>query len=188
MDAETRELLNGIVVYAEMLNNINMKFHRLIEENTENQFHENEQLFYEIISEIMRVLPIKKTQDGNAIAGPDIKSGILLFQTEIPFLLEDYQRLVNNEVYKKILLDMSTVRNKFMHEPHNIRASFYVGGKTSCSMGLYYKDRLCSVSTIKMTNIIYELNAIFDKLKRFFLEKTDGCGPGIAEFGRRAVG
>ena len=175
MDFETRELLNGIVVYADMMNNINTKFYKLIQENTEKAFHENEQLFYEIISEIIRVLPIHKSKDGKGIVGPNTTSGIMLLHPKITFLLEDYQRIVNNDAYEQILLDISYVRNKFIHEPHNIRATFYVGGKTSSSMGLYYKERLCSVSTIKLTNIIYELNIVFGKLKVFFIEKVDEC-------------
>lgn len=180
MDVTTKELLNGIAVYAKILDNINLKFHALIEENPEKQFHENEQLFYEIISELMRVFPVKKKKGSEEI-GLDSGSGILLLQAEVDFLFEDYQRILNNEINKLILQDMSMVRNKFIHEPHNISASFYVGGKTSCSMGLYYKDILCSVSTLKMTHIIYELNKVFDKLKTFFIEKVHECGEKYKE-------
>lgn len=135
MDVVTKETLNGIAVYAKILNDINLKFHALIEENTEKQFHENEQLFYEIISEIMRMIPLKKKRGSEEIVGLDSKSGILLLQTEVGFLLEDYQRIINSDINKMILQDMSIVRNKFIHEPHNINTAFYVGGKTSCSMG-----------------------------------------------------
>lgn len=129
---------------------------------------ENEQLFYEVISDILRILPVKKAK--NEIQGLDIKSGILLLSDEISFLQEDYRKIVDNEGYRKILCDMVDVRNKFIHEPHNIHAAFYVGGKTSCSMGLYYKETLCSVSTIKISYIVYELNKIFQKLKEYFGE------------------
>ena len=182
MDSVTKETLNGIAVYAKILNNINQKFHVLIEHNTEKQFRENEQLFYEIISELMRLLPIKKKWKSEEIEGLDLESGILLLRTEIDFLVEDYQRIVNNDLNKLILKDMSIVRNKFIHEPHNINAAFYVGGKTSCSMGLYYKDRLCSVNTLKLTNIIYELNKVFDKLKIFFAEKVNEYGETYKEY------
>ncbi len=182
MDNITKETLNGIAVYAKILNDINLKFHVLIEDNTEKLFHENEQLFYEIISEIMRMIPVKKKRGSEEIVGLDSKSGILLLQMEVSFLLEDYQRIINSDINKKILQDMSIVRNKFIHEPHNINAAFYVGGKTSCSMGLYYKDRLCSVSTFKLNNIIYELNKVFDKLKTFFAEKVDKCGEHYKEY------
>ncbi len=177
MDTATRELLNGIMVYAEIMNNTNIKFHELIEHNTDKQLHENEQLFYEIISEIMRLLPFKRISKEL-----DCKSGILLFGTKIPFLIQDYQRIIDNPVYKQILEDISIVRNKFIHEPHNIHAAFYVGGKTSCSMGLYYKTKLCSISTIKLTNIIFELNMMFEKLQKFFMEQADACGEEYKEY------
>ena len=182
MDIATKDTLNGIAVYAKILNDINLKFHVLIKGNIEKQFHENEQLFYEIISEIMRMIPLKKKRGSEEIVGLDSKSGILLLQTEVGFLLEDYQRIINSDINKMILQDMSIVRNKFIHEPHNINAAFYVGGKTSCSMGVYYKDRLCSVSTLKLNNIIYELNKIFDKLKIFFVEEVDKCEEQYKEY------
>lgn len=182
MDIVTKETLNGIVVYAKILNDINLKFHILIEDNIEKQFHENEQLFYEVISEIMRMIPIKKDKGSPQIVGLDSNSGILLLRTEVDFLLEEYQRIINNDIYRIILQDISIVRNKFIHEPHNVNAAFYVGGKTSCSMGVYYKDRLCSVSTLKLNNIIYELNTIFDKLKTFFSEEVDKCGEQYKEY------
>ena len=78
MDIITKETLNGIAVYAKILNDINLKFHVLMEDNTEKLFHENEQLFYEIISEIMRMIPVKKKRGSEEIVGLDSKSGILL--------------------------------------------------------------------------------------------------------------
>ena len=182
MDEETRELLNGIFVYAEILNHTNRMFQELINQNTEKQLNENERLFYEISSEIMRLIPIKKVRGVEGVLRIDTESGILLLKDDIPFLLEDYNRIIQNEKYVKILLDMSKIRNKFIHEPHNIQAGFYVGGKTSCSMGLSYKNELCSISTITITYIIYELNLIFEKLKELFLKKADECGDRYKEY------
>ena len=36
--------------------------------------------------------------------------------------------------------------------------AFIVGGDTSCSIGFYYKFELISISTMDITNIVYELN------------------------------
>lgn len=182
MNAVIRKTLDGIAVYAKILNDINLKFRELVEENTERQFQENEQLFFEIISEIMRMLPVKKKKGSEKIIGVDSESGVLLLQNEVDFLLADYQRIISSDINKLILKEMSIVRNKFIHEPHNINAAFYVGGKTSCSMGLYYKDRLCSVSSLKISRIICELNRVFDKLKTFFVEKVDECGEEYKEY------
>lgn len=182
MDETTRALLDGIFIYAEILNNTNMKFKELVEENTEKQLYENEQLFYEIISEIIRLFPLKKERGGTEIIGVDSNAGILLLETDIPFLLEDYKRIIDNNTYKKIMSDLSFVRNKFVHEPHNMRVGFYVGGKASCSMGIYYKNELCSISTIKISYIIYELNEVFEKLKIFWRDKVNNCGEEYKEY------
>ena len=102
-----------------------------------------------------------------------MKSGILLLQKDIPFLLEDYNRIIENEKYKKILVEMVDVRNKFVHEPHNMKACFYVGAKTSCTVGVYYVDVLCSLNTIKISYIVYELNKVFIKLRKYVLDEID---------------
>lgn len=182
MDEETRGLLNGIFVYAEILNHTNRMFQELISQNTEKQLNENERLFYEISSEVLRLIPIKKPRGEKGVLMLDTSSGVMLLKDKIPFLLEEYNRIVQNEKYAKILLDMSKIRNKFIHEPHNIQAGFYVGGKTSCSMGLSYKDELCTISTITITYIIYELNLVFEKLKELFLKKADECGDRYKEY------
>ena len=125
MDVETKKLLNGIFVYAEILNRINLKYHSLIRDNTEKRFHENEQLFYEIISEILRILPVKKMRGRGETTELDLNSGILLLRSDIEFLLNDFQKIVGNDINKRILKDMLLVRNKFIHEPHNISAAFW---------------------------------------------------------------
>ena len=68
---------------------------------------------------------------------------------------------------------MVDVRNKFTHEPHNMHACFCVGGKTSCAVGVYYENVLCSLSTIKISYILYELNKVFIKLKQYVLDGVD---------------
>ena len=171
MRSETKELLEGIIVYARLLDNVNKKFTELIKDNTKKEMYENEKLFYEIISEILRVFPLEKRNGG--IKGPDMKSGILLLEKDIPFLLEDYSRIIENKKHKKILVEMMDVRNKFTHEPHNMNACYYVGGKTSCTVGVYYKDVLCSLSTIKISYIVYELNKVFIKLRKYVLDEVD---------------
>lgn len=171
MEEQTRELLHAIFVYSKILNDANTKLHQLINTNTQNNINENEQLFYEIVSEIMRVLPVKK--ENGEIKGLNLKAGILLLSEKMSFVVEAYQQILERAEYKQILLEMTDVRNKFIHEPHNMHAAFYVGGETSCSMGIYYKDILCSISTIKISYIISELNKIFQELKMVFLELVD---------------
>lgn len=171
MHRDKRELFEGIIIYARLLDNVNKKFTELIKDNTKKEMYENEQLFYEIITEILRVFPLEKRNGG--IKGPDMKSGILLLEKDIPFLLEDYSRIIENKKHKKILVEMMEVRNKFTHEPHNMNACYYVGGKTSCTVGVYYKDVLCSLSTIKISYIVYELNKVFIKLRKYVLGEVD---------------
>lgn len=167
MNSETRELLNAIQVYVEILNGINVKLRNLIGKNTDNAMYEIEHLFYEICSDLMRVIPVR-TYNGNMVL--DLKSGILLLRDKIPFLEKEYSNLLEKEKYKDFLLSISFVRNKFIHEPHKLCASYSVGGSNSCFMGLYYEESLRTISTMEMIYLITELNLVYAKLKDFYVD------------------
>ena len=49
-------------------------------------------------------------------------------------------------------------------------------------MGLYYKDKLYSISTIWLTNIIYDINVIFIKLQKLCIQKMNACDPKYQEY------
>ena len=148
MDKEYRLFLEGVYPYFIILENLNVELQQLIRQNTENQPHENQELFYKICSDLIRLYPIKfaKNSDGSRAiekAYIDKTAGILLLSKYIPFLQDEFNRLLKEENCIVALSEILTIRNKYVHEPHNMRFSYYVGGATSCTIGMYYKDELC---------------------------------------------
>lgn len=186
MDEKIRELLDGLFIYLKILNEVNLKTNKLINQNIKNEPFGNEQLFYEISSEIIRLLPFRKrrgeTGEAKEIVRLDCSSGILLLKEGVPFLEEAYRAIIEDKGYKMILINLSNIRNKFVHEPHNMHFCYSVGAETSCSMGLYYKDSLWAVSTIDITYILYELNEIFDRVKKLYVEKAMEAGMKYMEY------
>ena len=67
------------------------------------------------------------------------------------------------------MLDLHTIRNKYTHEPHNMRFSFSTGGVSICSMGIYYKKKLLNISTISLSPLVYYLNKTFYQLRENIL-------------------
>ena len=60
--------------------------------------------------------------------------------------------------------------------------AYSVGGKNSYSIGMYYKDKLLTTSTITLTNIIFELNIIFEKIKKCYVEIVNSFGEKYKEY------
>lgn len=187
MEKESREFLEGVYPYFVILENLNINLQQLIRENTKNQPHENQELFYKICSDLIRLYPVKipKDSDKNWLyskARVDNRTGILLLSNYIPFLQDEYNRLLNEDKCVVALSEILTIRNKYVHEPHNMHFSYYIGGITSCTVGMYYKEELLSVSTIWLTNIICELNLIFEKIKDLYMDAISKCHDKYKEY------
>jgi len=166
--------------YFRMLATINENLNTLINTNIDRAPHENEELFYQLASELVRLLPCKFNYkyDGTidyTKTALDKKTGVLLLSAEVPFLLQKYEHIIANVKCSKALSAITRIRNKYEHEPHNIRFAFSVGGNTSCSLSLTYKTEYLTISTIYLSNIILELNRIFDEVKGYCLKELEGC-------------
>ena len=59
MESENRKFLNNLYPYFKMLDNINNDLTKVIRSNTDNDPYQNEELFYNITSELLRLLPYK---------------------------------------------------------------------------------------------------------------------------------
>lgn len=174
MDSK-KEFLNNIFVYYKMLDNIKLYLNKIINNNYDGDPYEVEEWFYHISSELMRLFPIEynKNKKINEISKSD---GILLLKEDIPFIADKFNKIYENEIYKNVFNNIMKIRNKFIHEPHNINYVFSVGSTTSCSMGLYYKDKLLNISTISIGCIVQYINKVFseiDKVVLKYLEEDD---------------
>ena len=179
MDEKTKELLEGVYPYFKILENVNIHLRELISKNIDNKPYDNTELFYYIATDITRLLPIKgyAWENGKKYCLPslDRRSGILLLSNKIDYLESEYKKFIENKKCRQALGYILTIRNKYVHQPHNLAFCFSVGGKTSCSMGIYFKDKLQSISTIWLTNIVRDLNRIFEKIRLQCLSDAENC-------------
>ncbi len=169
MEKENDLSLMNYYYYFKMLYNINVALTTIMDGDSTRSIYENEELFYIISSEMLRLLPYSysKVEDKFEL---DCKCGILLLPQTKMFVQEKYNKIICFEPLYKILKDILKIRNKFMHEPHNISCAFSIGGFSNCSMGLYYKKNLLSISTISLMPIVYYLNKVFSEIKKKIIE------------------
>ena len=164
MESETTKFLNNLYPYFKMLDNINKGLTKVIRSNKDNDPYQNEELFYNITSELLRLLPYKYNEKDKSII-LDNKSGILLLADKIDYIENKYKKILNYDRFHDVLKDIHKIRNKYIHEPHNISYAFSVGGTSICSMGLYYKNQLLSISSVSLAPIVYYLNKVFEMIK-----------------------
>ena len=169
MKNEIIKLMNDLYPYFKMLDNIDNYLTRIINDNMYNNPYQDVEIFYNITSELLRLLPYELGENGSFVL--DKKSGILLLRKKFNFIVEKYNKIIGFEPFFEILSDIKFIRNKYIHQPHNITYAFVVNAKTSCSFGLRYKSKLLSISSITISPIVYYLNQIFDRIKNEVLEK-----------------
>lgn len=177
MDNKTKEFLEGVFPYFKILDNINKNLTQLINNNVDNSPYENEELFYQISSDLIRIYPYRKFDKTIKIG-----TGILLLREYMPFLKDEYQSLLENDKCVQALNNILEIRNKYEHEPHNLRFAFSVGGKTSCSVSVHYKNKLLTLSTLWLTNIVYSLNKIFITIQDLYLQTIEECDSRYKEY------
>lgn len=167
MDTETKEYLSNLFTYMEIMDSINKKLNKLIKNNIKNSPEKNMSLFYDLVSEIMRIMPYSYNEKKDILHLKD--DGILLLKNKLSYIEQDYKTILKKKSLKKSLINIYNVRNKFTHEPHNLSFGFSVGGQTSYSIGIKYKDELQELSTIDLQVIVKELNLIYEKIKQEFI-------------------
>lgn len=172
------EFLNGLCPYFRMLDKINLLLLKSMNENTKLEPYQNEDIFYELVSELMRLLPYK-FDNGQIVLQND---GIVQLKERLDFIEKEYNEILMKSNYFDIFKNVWRIRNKFIHEPHNINFVMSVGGSSSCSMNLYYKHELLSIGTVELTGIVYKLNIIFEKVKQLFLEIIEKCDNKYKEY------
>ena len=168
MKYETTNYINNLYPYFKILENINNDLKEVIRHNKNNESYQNEELFYNITSELLRLLPYKYNKKDKSII-LDNKSGILLLADRIDYIENQYNKILNFDRFHDVLKDIHKIRNKYIHEPHNISCAFSVGG-TSYSMCLYYKTQLLSISSISLVPIVYYLNKVFEMIKIYAIK------------------
>lgn len=167
--SENRLFLEQIYVYYKMLDNINIYLNKIIDSNYNGDPYQTEKWFLYISSELMRLFPLKRNKKTEQLELSPT-DGILLLDKNIPFILEKYNKICSNLCYLEVLDDIAKIRNKFIHEPHNIHFLSSMGSNTSCFMKFKYKSKILSINTISFGSVIYYINKAFKQIDELVFE------------------
>ncbi len=156
--------INSIYKYFIILDRINKQFKFLIRTM---EYEEIEEYFFYLSTELLRLIPFTENKKDNSIF-LNLKDGICLLKEHINFIESDLKKILQENT--KTLLKIKKIRNKYEHEPHNVNGAFSTGHSSFSAMGFYCRNELVSIDTMELTYIIYDLNKLFDKLKKYILE------------------
>lgn len=156
--------INSIYKYFIILDRINKQFKFLIRTM---EYEEIEEYFFYLSTELLRLIPFTENKKDNSIF-LNLKDGIWLLKEHINFIESDLKKILQENT--KTLLKIKKIRNKYEHEPHNVNGAFSTGHSSFSAMGFYCRNELVSIDTMELTYIIYDLNKLFDKLKKYILE------------------
>lgn len=156
--------INSIYKYFIILDRINKQFKFLIRTM---EYEEIEEHFFYLSTELLRLIPFTENKKDNSIF-LNLKDGICLLKEHINFIESDLKKILQENT--KTLLKIKKIRNKYEHEPHNVNGAFSTGHSSFSAMGFYCRNELVSIDTMELTYIIYDLNELFDKLKKYILE------------------
>lgn len=134
--------------------------------------------------DLLRLLPYKVDKNNEEIY-LDINSGILLIKEEdISFLKDEYQDIINKN--GNLLIQIIKIRNKYMHEPHNIKWSMTIGNDKDYNIWFKYKrfnqfDKkcICTINICELKKIVISLNDIFNNVCKLALSIIDNSSDFI---------
>lgn len=168
MNDEDKVWFNGIYPYFRMLKRLNELI--IILTNNNYNIELQEDYFFEFTNEFMRILPYKVSKEKNEIELQK-DDGIMLLKKYFLFLEKDYDNILNNNF--AILNEIIKIRNKFIHEPHNIKCVCSTWGRKTSQVIFKYKSEFFELDTDRLIKIIAALNITFGKIKDMFFEKVN---------------
>lgn len=174
MKEEDKIWFNGVYPYFRMQKEINNLLILLKKFNTD--MEEREDNFLKLTTELLRILPFKidvDKKDNSIITGIHLlmNDGILLLNNYFPYLKNDYNNIINT--YFIDLVQIIKIRNKYIHEPHNIKCTMFLCGGNNAKAGFKYKEEYYELNTDSLIKIIKEINKVFEKIKEKFRNKVD---------------
>lgn len=173
MKEEDKIWMNGVYPYFRIQKEINNLLILLKKFNT--NIEEQEDNFFKLSTELLRILPFKLVheKDINIVTGINLLTGdgILLLKNYFPYLENDYKHIINN--YFVDFVQIVKIRNKYMHEPHNINCTMFVCSGNNAMAGFKYKKNYYGLNTDSLIKIVKEINIVFNKIKEDFKNKVN---------------
>lgn len=183
MNEEECILLKNLYIYFKLLVGINEKLLDMkiyISKYQGDPYYMSEEIFL-MSSDLLRLLPLKKHKKENKIL-LDRNSGILLLKDslDLDFIENDFSKILNDNY--EFLSNLKNIRNKYEHEPHNIKWCMTIGNEKDYKISFKYKyfnqfdlkgENTYTINIFEIEKIVISLNLTFIKLKNIVIKMTN---------------
>ena len=157
MNVEIASSLSG---YIETLYNLNQKLIKLCGTNVSVKYEFSHKEILDIIQDVPRLVPYSDVKGVLKLLN---SNGLLEYRKEIPYLNEDYDKILNNNY--EILDKIRKIRNKYEHKMHEIKRRSSISGKYSFFEFVFkVKDEMIKIGAKELVDLIKQLNVLFSKL------------------------
>lgn len=157
------EIANAMAGYLETLYKLNQKIIKLCGSNVYfDDFANNKKEILDIIQDIPRLIPYYFNGHTKKLEF-DLNDGLLEYNNEIPYLLEEYQKILESNY--QFLVKVKQIRNKYEHKMHSIKHTSSSTG-TLCLFQFQFKinKNIVVVSAGEFINLLKQLNILFSKI------------------------
>lgn len=159
----TREVGNALFRYFETLYGLNQNLIILCGINIFDNRGQLERYIEKVIMDIPRLVPYvydRKTSSYRL----EPKDGLLEYSDEIPFLWEDYERILEN--HKEFLEKSKKVRNKLEHKMHGADA-VATSSSTFSLFSITYEvaEEEIELEAKEFISFMKDINVMFDKIQ-----------------------
>lgn len=159
----TKDAANALYRYFETLYSLNQNLIILCGVDIFDNKGQLEKYIEEVIMDIPRLVPYvfdRKTSSYRL----EPKDGLLEFSEEIPFLQEDYERIL--QIHKEFLEKSKKVRNKLEHKMHGA----YAVASSSSSFSLFsityeVSEEEIDLEAQELISFVKDINVMFDKIQ-----------------------
>lgn len=164
---EISSWVKNIVIYFEMLNNINLKMFKLCSLNSWNDTTKMKKYYLDISQELFQLLPCQLKLSSRKVIVVE-NDGIFTIEEGVNELKEKIKNFIvlNND----ILFIIKYIRNKAEHEPHKLNAQYFFSGNDGNKIIFSYEQEKLKVSFDELKKIVVTLNKLFMDVQKKLLE------------------
>ncbi len=156
------EIANAMSGYIETLYTVNQNLIRLCGAEIFFYRSEFEKLTLDIIQDIPRLIPYSYSNLEKKLILDD-KNGLLEYQSDILYLKQDYQRILNK--YTETLDKIRKIRNKYEHKMHDVEyKSSGTGSFSLFDIEFKVNNKVIRIYAGELIKVIKEVNILFSKI------------------------
>lgn len=159
-----KEIAQAVVVYIEILHNLNLNILKINELNYDDFTYKLKYIILNIVSDIYRLIPMKQFENKPLqLVNSD---GILNYRKEFPYVETTLKQLLKEK--ENLLQKIRLLRNKNEHVPHAIEIPYSSFSPSPISFRINFdikkEGETKTLDSKEIIAIITTLNIVFNKL------------------------